>query len=714
MRDAAGLGVFGGHSDVIGLFRSLLGLLVKHVWVLVVSLLACIVVAVLATLLTTPLYRASGTIQIEPDQTRIATVDQVTESSNVNDSLAFYQTQYGVLRSRTQAERVVAHLGVAQLVQADQELTPNEAREAATKRILESVTIRPVTGSRLVTIEYSDPSSELAAAVVNAYVDTFIEGTLQRRFEASSYARDFLQTRLNNLRTRIEDTERQLVTYAEEADLVVANGGVSDAGTNSALTALVDARTKATQTRIEAEEALTALRRGADNLPELINNTALQNLKIELNKARSDLAEKRAVFGPDYPVVRQIAARIAGLEREERAMVGQIIGSVIGSAEARVAAATEVAAKIEREIAETRALSRSADRRAIDYNILRRELDTNKALYDGLLQRYREIGIAGGVGLNNVSVVDRATVPKRPIAPRPIINIALGILGGFGLAVLIILVLENWAQAIRNPKQAEKITGLPLLGVIPKFEGEGRPIRTLILDNRAPVTEAYHSVRASLQFATGDGALPRSILVTSARAAEGKSTTAVAIATIFARTGLRVVLVDADLRRPSIQKTFSVPNNIGMAQFLGGESSIDEVLRPTSEEGLFLVTSGRLPANPAGLFLTPIAAQMFKSLAERFDLVVVDGPPVLGLADAPVLASLVEVTIFNVAANYSSQQVITRAIERVRLSHARLVGVLLTKFDAKRESYDGSDYEASYGGYAYEYGVSAETAKKTD
>lgn len=697
--------------DLVELGKLIFGMVVKYRPFIIAITLAAIAVSIVITILSAPMYRGTGVVQIQPEEGRIVSVDDIVENSSGSDSPAYYQTQYGLLRSRTLAARVVNQVGAQTLLEDAKTngtpLTPEEAQGVAIKLLTDRINIRPTVGSRLVNIEYESKSPALAARVVDGYIDEFIAVSLERRFEASSYARTFLETRLNDLRQKIEDTERQLVQYAESADLI-ASTPETGPETTVALNALVSAKSAAVQRRIEASERAAAVRRQASEIPELVNSPALQALRADLIRAQAVLAEQRQVFGPDYPGVRQLEGRVSSFRAQLQAETERLKSSILNAAVSNLEEATQVEAQLDAEIASVRASARDVDRRSIDYNILRRELDTNKTLYDGLLQRYREIGVAGGIGINNISVVDRAVVPAEPFSPRPVLNIALGLLAGLGLSAVFLFVVENWSQALRRPDELTRAFNLPLLGVVPKFTDD-IPILARLADQRSSATEAYHAVRAGILF-SGAERMPKSILFTSSRPGEGKTTSAISTAMIFARTGLKVILVDGDLRDPSLHGLFGIRSGRGLSSVFAGTATVEEVLTDTSEPNLKLITAGPLPENAAELISRPGTLTGLSMLEDACDLLVIDSPPVLGLADAPMLSTMVEATVFVMRANLASKLLIRRSLARLQSTRTNLIGAVLTGFDARNESYGGYDYNSTYGDGGYGYGGSGSDA----
>lgn len=341
--------------------------------------------------------------------------------------------------------------------------------------------------------------------------------------------------------------------------------------------------------------------------------------------------------------------------------------------------------------------------RSIKYNFLQREVDTNRTLYDGLLQRYKEVGVTGGVAANNVSVVDRAEAPLKPSRPKPVLNLALALIGGLGLGVLAAFGAEALDQAVRNPGDIESKLGIPLLGAVPLLT-KGVTPEEAMQDSRSTFWEAYYSIRTALQFSSTSG-VPRSMVVVSARPGEGKTTTSIALSTSLARLGAKVLLVDADLRKPSLHTRFGVEAGRGLSNVLTGGASVHEVLQPTDNPSLSIITSGPLPPTPAEL-LADVRLRAFIAEAETlFDVVILDGPPIMGFADAPMIASAVSGTIVVVESGRTGRAQIRSGLRRLRMGHAKILGAVLAKYDVRAAAYGyGYGYGSAYGYYAYEYG----------
>ncbi|RZA16642.1 MAG: polysaccharide biosynthesis tyrosine autokinase, partial [Lysobacteraceae bacterium] len=353
------------------------------------------------------------------------------------------------------------------------------------------------------------------------------------------------------------------------------------------------------------------------------------------------------------------------------------------------------------QIGSLRTEALDVDGRSIQYNILKREVDTNRQLYDGLLQRYKEVGVAGDVRSNNISIIDRAEVPRGRFKPNLLLNLAIGLLLGAMLGVLAAFLLEFLDDTIKTPDDVEQKLRLPVLGIIPKL-GPKDNINEIAADPRSSFSEAYRSVRTALQFATDHG-VPRTLLITSSGPGEGKSTTALALARNFTQLGKRVLLIEADLRNPSMQRTLGLGKQaVGLSNVLSGACSLSEAIVELGEEGLFVIPAGPLPPNPAELLSGTKLISTLTVAAERYDQVIIDGPPVIGLADAPILANAADGTLLIIHSARTKISAAQAALKRLTVARARIVGALLSKYDARAAGY-GYGYGYHYESY-YAYG----------
>jgi polysaccharide biosynthesis transport protein len=714
MTNTAGLtGESVGNDEAIAAMPALVSYwaAIKRRKLLILSIIGTFILAgLILTLLSTPYYRAVSRIEIARQAEQVTEVKAVDAIDTGKDQ-EFYQTQYALLKARSLAERVARSLNLArqdeffELFGVDpaaqgSDLPSAEQRQqrlrAATRILLDHVNVAPVRGSSLVDIEFSSPDRELSARVANAWVDQFIASTLERRFASTRDARDFLQKRLAELRGRMETSERDLVNYAADKGIISLAQGVDANGkttpdrtiTSADLEALNAALASATSARIQAESALRA---GAGSAARA-NNPALPGLRQQRAEAAGQLAQLTAKFEPAYPEVQALQSRVATLDRAIASEEGRLSGSL--AVDYREALGRETA--LQARVAGLKQSLLGEQSNSIQYNIFQREVDTNRQLYDGLLQRFKEIGVAG-VASNNVAVVDRAEVPRAPASPNLQLNLLLAALGGLLFAVLAVIALEQIDQKLKEPTDVTQRLGLPLLGVIPAVEEE--EFLAGVSDPKSDIAEAYLSVQTNLTFITDHG-VPRSILFTSTQPNEGKSSSVFALGQTLARTGKSVLIIDADMRNSSIHQLADIPNRAGLSNYLAGEEFGEKLLSPSGAARLSIMTAGPKPPNAGELLISPRMDDLVKLATARYDVVLIDAPPVLGIADVPLIAKTAEGVVFTVESDGARLRQIQHSLSRLRSAQAHVFGAIVTKNAASRFGY-------GYG-YGYGYGRSEE------
>lgn len=665
-------------------------------WLILAAVAAGMALALAYTLLSTPMYRSSVTLEVSPPTVEISEEQtrQRTAGPSIWDLVA---TQVGLLKSRTLAERAVEDLNLATRPEVvDQSLDPASRVKAAANVVQGGLSILPPDEGTLIRFDYVSPDPQLAALVANGIADAFINSTLQRRYEASAYARNFLERQIAKTRTDLERSERQLVGYAQAQGIINTGGGeggpAGDAAspTGGSLIALNEALAAATTRRVTAEGAYRASR-SAGATSEVTSST--QGLRDARASLEAQYQEKRQLLKPDHPDMLSLRSRISELDRQISREGSTVASGRSNSLLADYRGALAAERALQGRVAQLKGEVLNLRGRSIQYTILQREVDTNRALYDALLQRYKEIGVAGGIGTAPVSIVDRAGVPSSPFQPRPVLNLLIGALVGLltGLGSALALAFIN--DTIDSRADVRKKLGLACLGVIPKRAGRQNLIEDL-KDPGSAVSEAYSTVVTSLGFSTERGT-PQTLLLTSARPSEGKSSSALALAQNFARRGNSVLLIDSDLRKPAF-KTAS--DQKGLTKLLTNDEPIAAHASATHFANLWLLPSGPLPPNPADLLSTGRFQAILREACAQFDIVIVDAPPVLGLADAPLLARACKDVMVVVESGKTRTAAALEAIASLRASGARVVGATLTKASEQVSSY-GYGY-----GYGHKYG----------
>ncbi|MBT2133562.1 polysaccharide biosynthesis tyrosine autokinase [Croceibacterium sp. LX-88] len=696
-----------GEADAPSALHTYLRIALRWRWVIIGATVICLMLGLIVTLLMTPKYTAAATIEIAREAEQVTKFEGVEREVGAADQ-EFYQTQYGLLASRTLAERVANALNLVD----DQEFfemfgAPDDPafelengrypasgrakrQRVAGETLLDNLSIDETRLSRLVDIRFTSPNPDLSKRVANAWAENFIQTNLERKVQSTAYGREQLQRQLAEYKDRLDASQRQLVTYASTEEIINLPGQTQGAPERAIivdnLAAFNTALSEAEADRIEAEARFRlAAKRGATT--EALSNPAINELRARRAEMAAEYQRMMVRFEPGYPAAAAIQSQIDDLdrsiEREERRVTDVLDASYRQAIQRR----NELQAKVEglkQDYLDLR-------RRSIQYNIFEQEVDTNQALYDGLLQRFKEIGVAGGIGVNNVSVVDFALTPQVPSSPRLLINLMISLLAGLMIGAALAFALEQLDEAIADPTEVERRLGLPLLGSVPRTMDETP--KEALLDRKSELFDAYLAVYTSLGFTTEHG-VPRSFAVTSTRPAEGKSTTALALATTLARAGKKVILVDGDMRSPSVHHLGGVDHDRGLSNFLAGDDNIDNLTFVMNDLAITAMSAGPIPPNAAELLTGNRLSVLVERLCELYDHVIIDSPPVMGLADAPLIASRVEGAIYAVESHGIRSSQVKTALNRLASANVRVFGCVLTKFEARK----------SYYGYGYEYG----------
>lgn len=657
-----------------------------------------LLLGIAAALLTAPQYRASVLLQFEPGSTDLLEPGKPGGQGRIRGTnQEAIATQIGLLHSESLARQVAQDLNLVAMPDYGGESgTLDQRTDRAAAVVRGSTSSESVKGSTLIRVNAISGDPAMSARIANALARGHISASIERRFEASSYARKFLSDQLTRTKTSLEESERNLNNYAINAGVFRQSGrdlqGQSIEGSSLAqadLTKLNDALKQAEVNRIAAEQRYKEAEVGFAG-DQAANVGPLIQLRAEL-QAQYD--EKLKVYKSDYPTMIELKARIDRLDASIASERGRSNSAKRAELYGEYKTAVRIEAELRQRVAEAKGEVLTDRGRAIQYNILQREADTNRALYDALLQRYKEVGVAGGIGQSEITLVDEAKAPSGPFRPRPVVNAIVGLLAGLALGTGLALALHLLFDTIAEPRDVRSKLHLPVLGTIP-IEPEGRTPMEALTDRKSDLSEAYHSVRTALKFSRPEG-LPKTLLITSTRPAEGKSTSAYAVAMTVAKLGSKVLLIDADLRKPTFAS--SRKDGHGLGHLLTNEGSLTSLIEPTKTDNLSLLPVGRFTGSAAELLSSVRLTTLIAEAAERFDMVVIDAPPVLGLADAPLLASVADATVLVVESRRSRTGDVQEMVRRLVDAGASLAGVILTKVSLKR-----SRYGYGYGYYGYD------------
>lgn len=665
---------------------------------------------VLSIILVRPVYQARAAVQVEQQLPNVLGTQDVEPVPAKTEADRFFQTQVDILESRAIAAGVIKALKLDKQPAFLNEVgistnaeTGVPVSDQAINAVQDRLTVTPPRDTRVMGISFNSENPRLAAAVANGFADTFVHANLQRRFDTFAYSRQYLREQIEATKVRLEKSERALIDYARSAGLVDASGAagatVDDGGRRSLTTAnLVDlnaAYAQARTNRLQAQQRWQqAQATPLMSLPEVLANPTVQNLSRQRAEFEATYQEERQRRKEEHPGMQQAAAKIEELDRQ----IGALAASIRTSIGDQYNVAQRQESALHGAVSQLKSATLTEQDKGVQYNILKREVDAGRDLFNTLLQRYSQISSQAGLTNNNISIVDRANVPISPIYPNPALNMALAGFGGLMLALIVAFTRERLGDAVHTPNQIEQELGLQLLGVVPKLKGP-QSLDEALADPRSPIVEAHHTIAMALDTSA---MLPKHsiLLLTSSGANEGKSTTALILGSNLAATGKRVLLIDGDMRRGSLHRVIGLPNEKGLADVLSKRVPPLEAIQYSDSAGLAFIARGRSRSSPAELLASERMSDFLIEVRGHYDVAIIDGPPVLGLADAPRLAAAADGTLLVMEAHSASKERCKIALRRLVSSGAHVIGLVLTKFDPDKA---GGDY-----GYAYTYEYGAE------
>src|SRR5579862_7692963 len=719
--------------------RESLHILLKRKWVIVCSVALVLAVVAISTLRSTPIYDAVGSIAINKmDPVSLNLKDTNGSGPDYYDP-ADLDTEVRILKSDLLALQVIRQLrldnpavvssgsGSNKGIQLTTEiLQPDSPRTSALLAAFKGgLQVSLVPNTRIVEIHYRSPDRNLAARVVNSLVSTYVEQNFKTRFESTMQASEWLSKQLVDLQMKVETSQEKLVKYQKEHEIL----GIDEKQniTTAKLDELNREFTEAQSARMDKESIYRLVQSGdADSITAAAQaqnagrgSAASSTLLEKLREQEADLKIQMAVlgvqFGPAYPRLAQIRSQLQEVQAQMQVETRKITARLRADYQAAVQREGMLRAALEQQKQEANKLNESA----IEYSLLKRDVETNRTLYEGLLEKLKEAGVTAGLRSNNFRIVDTARVPTTPSEPNLPRNLAFALALGLTTGVSLAFVLEGLDNTVRTPEQAQTISSLPSLGMIPlgsRVTTELAPRRRLSLAAskeavelvtqsrpKSQMAESYRSLRTSVLL-TSVGGPPRVILVTSALPEEGKTTTSINLAIVLAQKGARVLLVDADLRRPSIHKTLGMAPAAGLSNVLTANTELESaIVRSTILPDLFLLPAGTPPPNPAELLASGNMKNVLSQLREQYDHIVIDTPPTLSVTDAVVTSAAADGVVLVIRSGQTTKQALRRARDLLLSVNARVCGVLMNAVDLNSpDYYYYYEYKGKYGNKYYE------------
>ncbi len=695
--------------------------LYKRRWTALTAFVIVVLSVSVYTFTATPIYEARVQILIEKEASNVVTFKEAIEQNQITDD--YYQTQYKLLQSRVLARRTLDALNlwnhqqfnpkpndsltVGKIVRAPVVLVsgwfrsskpieprlPDESKvqSSTIDRFLNDLTVSPIRNSRLVDVRFESPDPALSANVANALAKSYIQQNLEFKFMSSKEASDWLGERLGEQRKQVETSEQALQRYREQTDSVSLEEKQNIVVQK--LSELNAAVTRAKTERIQKEAAYNQIRslqndRAAlDTFPAILSNTFIQQQKSALADLQRQQAQLSDKLGPRHPDMMKIGLAIETAEAKIQGEISKVVQAMGNDYQQSLAQERSLTNALDQQKQDALALNR----KGIEYGVLARDAASNRQIFESLMQRTKETGISGELKTSNIRVIDVAETPRGPVRPNTRINLLLALFGGATLAVGLAFFFEYLDNRIKSPDEVKQHLGLPFLGMVPALFDKA--IENPLISNGVPsnFSESFRAVRTNLLFSSADEG-SRSVVITSTGPGEGKTVVATNLAVALAQAGQRVLLVDADMRKPRVHTVFDRSQEPGLSNVLVGNAKASEAVHTTAVPGLWVMPAGLHPPNPAELLGSKRFKDFMSSLAQHFDWVVIDTPPVMAVTDASVVAHLATGVLFVVGAEMTSRHAGQRALEQLEQARAKFIGAVLNRVDLQHNSYYYSQY----------------------
>ena len=698
--------------------------LMKRRWTIATVALVITTLVAVVSFKMQPVYKATARVQVESETPMVQSIEEVFQKTSADDT--YLQTQIQVLESETLAWRTIEELRLREHLISPSKLSkiPEEKQKVrlieAFKRRL-SVELTPKT--RMLAVSFEDPDPQLAARVATTLVNNYIDYNFRQKYDATRQASAWMEQQLDELKAKVESSQQALVEYEREHQLV--NTGEKETVQEQILSELSKDQTAAESDRLQKESLYHEVEINRAQLATLVHNDLLQKLEEKLADLRDQYTETVAQYGPKFP-------KAIRLDEEIQDLRGQILAE-----QERVLARIrkDYTAAVTRErlasgaVAQQKEAVGAQNQLLVQHNILAREFESNQQLYQSLLERLKNATVSAGLQSTNIHMVDAALPPSEPVRPRKCLNIALGLLAGIVLGTMTAFAQEGMDHSVKSAEEVEQLLMTPALAVVPLHRGsesanrkmmgakfqrslkdpsEKLPRETnvalaIIANPQSTLAEAYRTLRTSVLLSLAPNP-PKSILITSSQAGEGKTATALNLAQTLAQRKGKVVIVDCDLRKGGIARILRIDNEKGVSTVLTGADKLTDALQQFEESNLWILPSGPVPPNPAELVGSDRMADICTELSKNFEHIVIDSPPVLAVTDATIMAGLVDGVVLIAESGRTHRAGLMRTRAILENAGARILGVVLNKMDLRRDGYGygyGNYYYAQYGKYPY-------------
>ncbi len=737
--------------------KNYLRVIIKRKWTIISCLVLVLLITAVKVFTTVPMYHAQARMLIEKTGPNIVSFQDVMASDR-GGGAEYYQTQYKIIASRAVAREVIRRLQLDQsdefkatpsnnplskawngvtssltawvnqffsllqtkapmstaapvVAETDKETTSG-ADIGLVNAFIRRISVKPLANSRLVDIGFTAKDPVLATKIVNTLAQAYIDHNLETRLQTIKEAMVWINERIAKERQRVEEAEKALQQYRVENSIITEFSGDIETVMAEKMAELNNQIVEAESRRVEAETKYRKAMQMKDNpllvdsIPELLDSSLIQQLKgaeVELIQEISQLSKK---YGPEHPRMKAIRAQLETLKEPKQAEIQRVLESLKNDYEVALARENSLRASYVQQQQETMELSR----KAVQYGFLKREMEGAREMYNILIKRFKEASVVEDIEATNIRIIDKAEGRGYMVVPNTKKDLQKGALAGLMIGLALAFLFEYLDNTFKAPDEIEQYLEVPYLGLVPsvaKDEQHGTPELITTSDHKSPTSECYRSIRTKILFSSAEEA-PRTIMLTSATAKEGKTITSANLAVTMAQAGSRVVLVDCDMRRPRIHNIMNVSRDKGMSNALVGNCTLEEVIIPSSVPNLDVIPAGPIPPNPSELLGSKAMTRVLAELGKKYDRIIIDTPPISAVTDPVVMAKFVDGVILVVHTNVTRREIVRDALSNLKMTQAHVLGAVLNNVDMARNAY----YYQYYYHYGYYYSEDADKKGK--
>ncbi|MCU0594045.1 MAG: polysaccharide biosynthesis tyrosine autokinase [Desulfobacterota bacterium] len=728
--------------------RDYLRVVLKRKWTIITVFAVTVITVMIHAFTATPIYKATTRLIIDKENPNVVSIQEVmaVDASGTD----YYQTQYKIIESRSVAAEVVRRLRLDQneefspkpkddlisnitrsisqaftslknsvfsLFRTEKPSSEGPEQEEVDNKLVSAfinrIEVTPIRNSRLVDISFEATDPALAAKIANSLAAAFIDQNLDTKLRAVQDAVKWLHSRIEEERKKVEKAEQALLKYKEKHDIITDFSSDVEKVTAQKLAQLNTQVVEAESKRVEAETryqqaaALSGAPDMLDSIPEVLNNDLIRQIKameVDLYKRMSELSKK---YGEQHPQMQAIESELKTLQKRKGQEITRVINSL--RSEYKVAEAREKSLKASLEKQKRESLD--LNQKAIEYTVLQREAESAKQMYELLIKRFKETSLTEDMRTGNIRIIDRAQVPKTPVRPKKALNILLAVLLGMISGVGLSFFFEYLDNTIKLPEDIQRYLHVPYLGPVPAMVMNGnpetreKPELATLHSPKSTASEAYRGIRTGILFSSAEKQ-PQVLLISSAAPQEGKTSTALNLAISMAQAGGKTVLLDCDMRKPSLHKILGYPRDKGLSSILVGNCELRDALITTQVPNLDIIPCGPIPPNPSEILGSPKMSKLIEFLRKSYSKIIIDSPPITAVTDAVVLGRLVDGTVLVIRAGDTPREIVKNGLSQLKGVNSPILGAVLNGVDMDRDGY----YYYQY--YYYYYGEDGERKKK--